>query len=49
MEEDKNNLTVSAGAVKAKSKLELDLILTTKVMFSSHHKKNKIINLLGWS
>ena len=30
MEEDKNNLTFSAGAVKAKSKLKLYLILTTE-------------------
>ena len=36
MEEDKNNQTVTAGAVKAKSKLKLDLILTTEndVFFS---------------
>ena len=47
MEEDKNNQTVTAEKVKAKSKLKLDLYSRQKMMFSSHHEKNEIINLLG--
>ena len=37
MEEDKNNMTATAGAVKSKSKLKLDLYSRQKMMFSSHH------------